>query len=83
MIGICGFYSSTGYRVCLVEDGLVMEDLYTAGNNPCDSQQTVPPDRGVGMPKLRAWCEREAREEAEKRGITFFGVEVEEDDVPA
>jgi len=80
-IGVIGFYNSTGYRVCRVIDGNVVEDLYTAGNCPIDSQQTVPPDRGVGKEKLRTWCEREAKEEAVKRGTPFFGVEEEEDDI--
>jgi len=73
--GIIGYYDDQEYEVCLVENGQVTETIYTAGNSPCDSQAYVLPEDGIGLEKMRRYCEITSQEIAEEHGIQYLGVE--------
>jgi hypothetical protein len=76
---IIGLYNRTGYRIC-IQDEQGLDEIYTAGNSPCDSQQTVPVGRGLPLRKMRSMCIQSAKEEAKERGIPYLGIEREEED---
>jgi hypothetical protein len=77
-VGFIGYYNELGYRICKMVDGRVVAEVYSAGNSPADSQQTVPARHGVGLKKIKEWTEQTGREIAEEAESAFFGIEYEE-----
>ena len=77
-VGFIGYYNELGYRICKMVDGRVVAEVYSAGNSPADSQQTVPVRHGVGLRKIKEWAEQTGREIAEEAESAFFGIEYEE-----
>lgn len=75
---IIGYYNELEYRVTLLIDGDPQEDLYTAGNSPYDSQQSVSAEDGVGLETMKIFCERTSKEMAREEEAKFLGVEYEE-----
>jgi hypothetical protein len=78
-VGFIGYYNELGYRICKMVDGRVVAEVYSAGNSPADSQQTVPARHGVGLKKIKEWAEQTGREIADEAESAFFGIEHEED----
>lgn len=78
-VGFIGYYNELGYRICKMVDGQVVAEVYSAGNSPADSQQTVPARHGVGLKKIKEWTEQTGREIADEAESAFFGIEYEED----
>ena len=77
-VGFIGYYNELGYRICKMVDGRVVAEVYSAGNSPADSQQTVPARHGVGLRKIKEWAEQTGKEIAEEAESAFFGIEYEE-----
>lgn len=75
---VTGEYNQHGYTVLLCRpDGV--RTVYSAGNNPRDSQQNAP--TGVGLRQLRGFCIRTCREIATERRADYGGVtRIEEED---
>lgn len=68
---VTGEYNQHGYAVLLCRpDGV--RTVYSAGNNPRDSQQHAP--AGIGMRQLRGFCIRTCREIATERHAAYGGV---------
>jgi hypothetical protein len=65
-----GEYSAESYTIFV--NG---QPAYTGGNYPLESQTFVPADEGVGLEKMKEFCESTAREIAEEKGGEFVGVE--------
>ncbi len=68
-----GYYNNLGYRI-EDEEG---NELYTAGNSPHDSQVYVSADAGVGLERIKEFCETTLKEMAEEQGTTW---EIEEEE---
>ena len=55
-------------------NGQVMEELYRAGNSPCESTLVVPlAHRHESVRTLRKWCVEEGKELAEEHGLPWLG----------
>lgn len=50
---ITGEYNAYGYRI--IQDG---KEIYSAGNSPWDSADTVPVDMGLGIELLHEYCQQ-------------------------
>jgi hypothetical protein len=68
---VVGEYNCDGYAVLLCS-GKSTDIVYTAGNHPQDSQESIP--RGVGLRAIRGFCIRTCREIAGERNASFGGV---------
>ena len=68
---VTGEYSACGYAVFLCQSTGV-STVYTAGNDPQDSQVATP--AGVGLRQMRRFCLRTCREIAGERRARFGGV---------
>lgn len=68
---ITGEYCRNGYTVLLCHQGGVRA-VYSAGNNPHDSQQ--PASVGVNLRQMRAFCMKTSREIATERRVQYGGV---------
>jgi hypothetical protein len=76
-VGFIGYYNELGYRICKMSNGRIVDEVYSAGNSPADSQQTVPARHGVGLRKIKEWAEQTGREIADEAESAFFGIEYE------
>ena len=78
---VTGEYCRHGYSVLLCRPGGVGV-VYSAGNNPRDSQQAA--SSGVSLRQLRGFCIRTCREIATERRAAYGGVTriPEEEDNP-
>jgi hypothetical protein len=78
MKGIIGYYNELEYHIALMDDGILKEDLYQAGNSPDDSNQYMPYDEGVGLDKMKEYCIKTGKDIAKEKGLPFLGVDYEE-----
>lgn len=67
---IIGYYNELEYSVEI--DG---KEIYTAGNSPLDSQAYTSAEDGVGLERMREFCEQTSRELAKENHAEFIGVE--------
>lgn len=74
---IVGVYNEVKYTIIKIVKGEPNTVLYEAGNSPLDSQMQVSADKGVGLEKMKEYCEQTARELAEENYAEFAGVEYE------
>jgi hypothetical protein len=68
---VYGEYSAESYTV--YSDG---EPIYTAGNSQHDSQSYLDAEDGVGLDRMREFCQSTCEEMAEERGEGLGGVEL-------
>ena len=68
---VSGEYNRDGYTVLLCHPGGVRA-VYSAGNNPQDSQQHTP--SGMPLRQLRRFCIKTCREIATERHAEYGGV---------
>lgn len=76
---ILGRYSSYEYEVILTNEKGKSELLYSAGNNPYESEGVVDAPDGVGSERMKEYCEISSKEIAEEKGIEYYGVEFDEE----
>ena len=69
-----GYYSAQQYYIVKGT-----EVIYTAGNSAYDSQGFVPAKDGVGIVKMKEYCEQTGKQMAKEFGLEFTGtMKVEE-----
>lgn len=73
MIRVFGEYSAEEYRVYVDDCGNV-DEVYQAGNSPCDSQGYVTSADGVGLRAMRSFCASTAKEIAQELGGKYAGI---------
>lgn len=71
-VTVTGEYGRCGYAV-FVSSGRGTRAVYTAGNNPSDSQAR-PDGAALGLRTLRRFCVRTCREIAAERRARYGGV---------
>lgn len=76
---IIGYYNELEYTVEIIGPG-DHEVLYSAGNSPFDSQGYTSKEEGVGLEKMKQYCEQTAKEIAKEMNIEFIGIEYEENE---
>ena len=69
MSKVQGFYNAKFY--CIEVDG---EEVYRAGNAHGCSQTYVSASNGVGLAKMKAYCEQTAQETAEEEEAEYAGI---------
>jgi hypothetical protein len=67
---VIGYYNELEYRIEL--DG---KEIYTAGNSPFDSQQYTSKENGVGLIKMKQYCEVTAKDLAKEHNANLIGIE--------
>lgn len=78
--GIIGYYHPHGYNIWLMSaNGNLVDQLYEAGNSPCDSQMRVPVAEGEDLETLKKYCEQTGKEMAKEQGLPWLGSEEESD----
>lgn len=68
---VMGEYNRHGYTVLICHHGKV-RTVYSAGNNPQDSQQQAC--AGVSLRQLRGFCQKTCREIAMERHADYGGI---------
>ena len=75
---VIGYYNRQGYEIVALDDnGLITDELYSAGNNRWDSQQGAPVDgsNACTLRQLRSYCCQTGKEIAAELHLPFIGVE--------
>lgn len=75
MRGIIGFYNELRYFIVENKSGAI---LYIAGNSKLDSRPFLSAEDGVGLEKMKEFCEYTAREVAREKHIKYLGIEYDE-----
>jgi hypothetical protein len=70
-----GYYNELEYKIF---DFDKMELVYSAGNHPYDSQGYISAEKGVGLDKMREYCEHTGKEQSRENGAEWLGAEYEE-----
>lgn len=76
---LIGFYHRHGYNLWRQEDGQLVEQVYEAGNSPCDSTMMVPVERGEDLETLHRFCEQTGKEMAAELNLPWAGCSEEDD----
>lgn len=82
---IIGYYNEIYYTVCELHNGQIIKEHYKAGNNPLAGEydQSLPADEGIGIDKMKEYCELTSKSISEEQKLEFIGVEYEEPDSPS
>lgn len=75
-----GRYSATSYEVVKISEDGIESVVFTAGNSKLDSQIYVTADKGVGIDRMRSFCEITTTEYADENKGEYVGVEIDEDE---
>jgi hypothetical protein len=74
---IIGEYNALEYKVLNYSDKFPNgEEVYSAGNSPFDSQGYVDADKGVGLERMKQFCEQTAKEISVENGIEYKGIQL-------
>jgi hypothetical protein len=75
---ITGYYSSQQYYIAKGT-----EVIYTAGNSALDSQIFLTSKEGIGIVKMKEYCEQTANQMAVELNLEYAGtMKIEEEDEP-
>jgi hypothetical protein len=77
--GYIGFYHKHGYNIWDCDEGQLVEQLYEAGNDPLESTNIVPVERGESLETLHKFCEQTGKEMAEEAGVVWLGCSEEDE----
>jgi hypothetical protein len=75
---VIGYYNEIEYKVFIIGESGLIKHLYNAGNSPLDSQQYVNAEDGIGLEKMKEYCEQTSKELAKENNLPFAGIEFEE-----
>ena len=80
MKGIIGYYSGYGYKVCIIDNGQIEDEIYYAGNNKLSSatSDNVPISsvQCLSLEKLKEYCLNTSKEIAEEKHLPHIGIEL-------
>ena len=60
------------------DDEPMGEQIYEAGNSPFDAQAFVDAEDGVGLAKMKEYCEKTTKEIAKERNAKYIGIQYQE-----
>ncbi len=82
MEGLIGYYDERHYSVCVVNDGQIVRELYTAGNHKTESQTYVSPHspNACTPTQMRDFCRQTTKEIAKEQRLPYLGIEKEEEE---
>ena len=75
---VIGYYNEIEYEVFIIGESGLIKLLYNAGNSKLDSQQYVSAEDGIGLEKIKEYCEQTSKELAKENNLPFAGIEFEE-----